>query len=145
MLELLTILGLALSPLEASESVNEFCAHVVGIPYASDNFSDEEWARFVYCRESIRVPESQYDIILPVEDNCSEQLEKSDTCTLEYKFDGYTGIIKAPPRLTVESHTYRVTERSPGGYIDTNQTDHDVRLYAEGIRATIKVHYTFNK
>ena len=56
MLELSLILGLALTPLDASESINEFCSYVVGIPYASDNFSNEEWERFVYCRESIRVP-----------------------------------------------------------------------------------------
>ena len=57
MLELSLILGLALTPLEASERINMFCAEVVGIPYASDNFSDEEWERFVYCRESIRRPQ----------------------------------------------------------------------------------------
>lgn len=57
MFELSLILGLALTPLEASESINEFCSYVVGIPYASDNFTDEEWGRFVYCRESIRVPQ----------------------------------------------------------------------------------------
>ncbi|QLF86107.1 hypothetical protein CC030809_00051 [Synechococcus phage S-CAM7] len=57
MLELSLILGLALTPLEASESINEFCSYVVGIPYASDIFTDEEWGRFVYCRESIRVPQ----------------------------------------------------------------------------------------
>jgi hypothetical protein len=56
MFELYLIAGLALTPLEASESINEFCSHVVGIPHASDNFTDEEWERFVYCRESIRVP-----------------------------------------------------------------------------------------
>ena len=56
MLELSLILGLALSPLEASESINEFCSYVVGIPYASDTFTDDEWERFVYCRESVRVP-----------------------------------------------------------------------------------------
>ena len=56
MLELSLILGLALTPLEASESINEFCSYVVGIPYASDTFTDEEWERFVYCRESIRAP-----------------------------------------------------------------------------------------
>jgi hypothetical protein len=37
-----------------SEDVNKFCAYVVGIPYASDNFSDEEWNRFVYCRETLK-------------------------------------------------------------------------------------------
>lgn len=43
-----------LTPVERSEAVNQFCAEVVGIPYASDNFTDDEWSRFVYCRESIR-------------------------------------------------------------------------------------------
>lgn len=37
-----------------SENINKFCAYVVGIPYASDNFTDEEWNRFVYCRESLK-------------------------------------------------------------------------------------------
>jgi len=36
-----------------SESVNRFCAKVVGIPYASDNFSQEEWERFKYCRNTL--------------------------------------------------------------------------------------------
>ncbi len=57
MLELIIILGLMQSPTEASESINEFCSYVVGIPHASDNFTDEEWERFVYCRESVRVPQ----------------------------------------------------------------------------------------
>ena len=35
------------------ESVNRFCAKVVGIPYASDNFSQEEWERFKYCRDTL--------------------------------------------------------------------------------------------
>lgn len=35
------------------ESVNRFCAKVVGIPYASDNFTDEEWERFKYCRNTL--------------------------------------------------------------------------------------------
>jgi len=43
-----------LTPLEKSETINKFCADVVGISYASDNFTDEEWERFVYCREHIR-------------------------------------------------------------------------------------------
>jgi hypothetical protein len=37
-----------------SEDINRFCAYVVGVPYASDNFTDEEWNRFVLCRESIK-------------------------------------------------------------------------------------------
>ena len=57
MFELALIAGLALSPVDASESINMFCADVVGIPYASDNFTNEEWERFVYCRESIKVPQ----------------------------------------------------------------------------------------
>ena len=55
MLELILISQL-LTPLEASEEVNKFCADVVGIPYASDNFSYEEWERFVYCREGVKAP-----------------------------------------------------------------------------------------
>lgn len=35
------------------ESVNRFCARVVGIPYASDNFSQEEWERFKYCKSTL--------------------------------------------------------------------------------------------
>ena len=35
------------------EQVNRVCAYIVGIPYASDNFSDEEWERFKLCRELI--------------------------------------------------------------------------------------------
>lgn len=38
-----------------SEQINKFCAAVVGIPYASDNFSDEEWQRFVYCRDHLQL------------------------------------------------------------------------------------------
>ena len=57
MFELALIAGLSLSPIDASERINMFCAEVVGIPYASDNFSDEEWNRFVQCREGIRVPQ----------------------------------------------------------------------------------------
>ena len=57
MFELALIAGLSMSPLDASESINEFCSYVVGIPHASDNFTEEEWGRFVYCRESIRVPQ----------------------------------------------------------------------------------------
>ena len=37
-----------------SEEINKFCAYVVGIPYASDNFTDAEWERFVYCRENLK-------------------------------------------------------------------------------------------
>jgi hypothetical protein len=30
--------------------VDRFCAKVVGIPYASDNFTDQEWKEFQDCR-----------------------------------------------------------------------------------------------
>jgi sarcosine oxidase delta subunit len=39
---------------DPSEQINKFCAYVVGIPYASDNFTDEEWNRFVYCRDNLK-------------------------------------------------------------------------------------------
>jgi hypothetical protein len=58
MLELLLTAQL-LTSVDKSETVNKFCADVVGIPYASDNFTDEEWNRFVYCRESVR-PSTNY-------------------------------------------------------------------------------------
>jgi hypothetical protein len=34
-----------------SEKVNRFCAYLVGIPYASDNFTDAEYERFLVCKE----------------------------------------------------------------------------------------------
>jgi hypothetical protein len=33
----------------ANPENQKFCAEVVGIPYASDNFTDEEWQRFQLC------------------------------------------------------------------------------------------------
>jgi hypothetical protein len=53
MIELLAATIIASS--NSSEQINRFCAHVVGIPYASDNFTDEEWERFVYCREHLKI------------------------------------------------------------------------------------------
>ena len=51
------IIGLLLTTVSKAtsyeESVNRFCAKVVGIPYASDNFSQEEWERFKYCRNTL--------------------------------------------------------------------------------------------
>ena len=38
-----------------SEEINKFCAYTVGIPYASDNFNDEEWNRFEFCRKNLKV------------------------------------------------------------------------------------------
>ena len=52
MLELLAATLIASS--NQSEEINKFCAYVVGIPYASDNFTDEEWQRFVFCREHLK-------------------------------------------------------------------------------------------
>lgn len=43
------------TPVIASEDIaingNKFCADAVGIPYASDNFTDEEWNEFQKCLE----------------------------------------------------------------------------------------------
>lgn len=52
MLELLASAVITAS--NRSEDINRFCSYVVGIPYASDNFTDDEWARFVYCREQLK-------------------------------------------------------------------------------------------
>jgi hypothetical protein len=52
MLELLA--SALISSSHRSEDINKFCAYVVGIPYASDNFTDEEWERFVFCREHLK-------------------------------------------------------------------------------------------
>ena len=35
-------------------NVNRVCAAIVGIPYASDDFSDEEWVRFKQCRDYLQ-------------------------------------------------------------------------------------------
>ena len=57
MFELALIANLQLSEVDASERINMFCATVAGVPYASGNITDEEWERFVYCREGLRVPQ----------------------------------------------------------------------------------------
>jgi hypothetical protein len=53
MIELLA--SAVISSTKPSKEINKFCAYVVGIPYASDNFTDEEWKRFVFCRESLEI------------------------------------------------------------------------------------------
>jgi hypothetical protein len=53
MIGILLAASMATTPIDKSEQINQFCAYVVGIPYASDNFSDEEWERFVFCREHL--------------------------------------------------------------------------------------------
>ncbi len=35
-------------------NVNRVCAKIVGIPYASDNFSDAEWQKFKNCVRFMR-------------------------------------------------------------------------------------------
>jgi hypothetical protein len=35
-------------------NVNRVCAKIVGIPYASDNFSDAEWKKFKQCISFMR-------------------------------------------------------------------------------------------
>lgn len=43
----------AFSPVKAQEIItvnaNRVCAAIVGIPYASDNFTDVEWNKFQKC------------------------------------------------------------------------------------------------
>lgn len=36
-------------PYVAPEFIQRRCAAIVGIPYASDNFTEEEWYQFVEC------------------------------------------------------------------------------------------------
>ena len=40
-------------------NVNRLCAAIVGIPYASDNFSDAEFQKFKQCLRFVR----QFDVI----------------------------------------------------------------------------------
>ena len=57
MKSLLTLLVLLPTTISAQEvysiNVNKMCAAIIGIPYASDNFTDEEWERFKYCRNTL--------------------------------------------------------------------------------------------
>lgn len=60
MKKLSLIFGLVMiaSPVAAQQiyaiNVNKFCANIVGIPYASDNFTDEEWEKFKNCLEYMK-------------------------------------------------------------------------------------------
>ena len=54
MIELISSLLILTAQQEYSERVNKTCSYLVGIPYASDNFSDEEWERFKICRDLIK-------------------------------------------------------------------------------------------
>jgi hypothetical protein len=50
LIPLLLLLPTSVSAQEVySINVNRLCAEVVGIPYASDNFSDEDWQQFKSC------------------------------------------------------------------------------------------------
>ena len=52
LLALLVLLPTTVSAQEVySINVNKMCAAIVGIPYASDNFTDEEWEEFKECVE----------------------------------------------------------------------------------------------
>jgi len=46
MISLLLATALTLAP---SERINRFCADAIGIPYASDNFTDAEYELFQSC------------------------------------------------------------------------------------------------
>jgi hypothetical protein len=52
MIELALIASLSSAQIE--ERINKTCAYIVGIPYASDNFNDSEWERFVLCKKLIQ-------------------------------------------------------------------------------------------
>lgn len=53
-----TLIALSSSSVSAQEvyqiNINRACAAIVGIPYASDNFSDEEWEQFRQCISFIK-------------------------------------------------------------------------------------------
>ncbi len=50
LIALLLLLPTSVSAQEVySINVNRLCAEVVGIPYASDDFSDEDWEQFKSC------------------------------------------------------------------------------------------------
>lgn len=56
---LLPFLVLFAAPASANDmmitvNVNRVCASIVQIPYASDNFSDEEWKQFQKCVRFMR-------------------------------------------------------------------------------------------
>jgi len=50
MLSFFIATALTVSPM-MEEAVNRMCAARVGIPYASDNFTDQEWQQFQLCRD----------------------------------------------------------------------------------------------
>ena len=58
MKSLLTLLVLLPTTVSAQEvysiNVNKMCAAIIGIPYASDNFTDKEWEEFKECVEFVK-------------------------------------------------------------------------------------------
>jgi hypothetical protein len=55
---LLPLILLSTLPVSAQEiytmNINKVCAKIVGIPYASDSFSDQEWEKFKQCMNFMR-------------------------------------------------------------------------------------------
>lgn len=55
---ILPVLIFSTIPVSAQEiyrvNVNRVCASIVGIPYASDNFTDLEWQQFKDCLKFMR-------------------------------------------------------------------------------------------
>jgi hypothetical protein len=50
LIALLFLLPTSISAQEVySININRLCAEIVGIPYASDDFSDEDWQQFKSC------------------------------------------------------------------------------------------------
>lgn len=57
LIPLLVIPFVSTTPVKAEMitiNVNRVCATIVNIPYASDNFSDEEWEQFKDCVSFMR-------------------------------------------------------------------------------------------
>lgn len=59
MKKLLALMLLLPLPVSAQEvytiNVNKLCAAIVNIPYASDDFSDEEWEEFIELARSVYI------------------------------------------------------------------------------------------
>lgn len=54
MIEILLATMIHGTSMAKSEQINQFCANIVGIPYASGDFNSEQWDKFVYCREHLK-------------------------------------------------------------------------------------------
>lgn len=51
MINFLLAASVIATPVDLQESIDRMCAYRVGIPYASDNFTEEEWQKFKLCRD----------------------------------------------------------------------------------------------